>query len=45
VIVRYLAEKIIAGELGYGFVIGKRPDLKAGIDEYLIENGYGELII
>lgn len=44
-IVRYLAEKIIAGELGYGFVVGKRPDLKAGIDAYLIENGHVDLII
>jgi hypothetical protein len=45
VIVKYLAEKIISGELEYSFVIGKRPDLKVGIDAYLVENGHGDLIV
>jgi hypothetical protein len=43
-IIKYLSTKIIAGELEYSFVIGKRPDLKSGIDAYLIENGHGDLI-
>lgn len=34
-IVKYLSEKIINGELDYDFVINKRPDLKTLIDEYL----------
>ena len=44
-IVKYLSEKIIAGELEYSFAIGKRPDFKSGIDEYLIVNCHGELIV
>ncbi len=28
----------------YDFVIGKRPDLKGGIDAYLIANGRQDLI-
>lgn len=44
-IIKYLAEKIIDGELEYSYVIGKRPDLKTGIDAYLTENGHGDLIV
>ncbi len=44
-IVKYLSDKIIAGELEYSFVISKRPDLKAGIDAYLVANGYENMIV
>lgn len=40
----YIAKKIISGELEYSFVISRRPDLKDGIDAYLIDSGYGGLI-
>ncbi len=40
----FMAKRIIAGRNGYMEVVVARPDLKAGIDEYLIENGHGELI-
>jgi hypothetical protein len=40
----YLAQRIIDGAYAYDFVISKRPDLKAGIDAYLIEKGRQDLI-
>lgn len=41
----YLAQRIIDGALEYDYVISKRPDLKEGIDAYLIEKGREDLII
>jgi hypothetical protein len=41
----YLANQIIMGKLDYTTVITKRPDLKAGIDTYLIEKGREDLIV
>lgn len=41
----YMAKRIIDVIYTYSYVIGKRPDLKAGIDAYLIESGHGELIV
>ena len=40
----YMGQRIIDGVYTYAYVIGKRPDLKAGIDEYLIEKGREDLI-
>jgi hypothetical protein len=40
----YLAQRIIDGAYTYDYVIQRRPDLKEGIDAYLIEKGHGELI-
>lgn len=40
----YLAQRIIDGAFTYDFVIGRRPDLKVGIDEYLREKGREDLI-
>lgn len=44
----YIAQRIIDGAFdaqgGYTYVIGKRPDLKDGIDAYLIEKGRANLI-
>lgn len=40
----YMAQRIIDGAYTYDYVIGKRPDLKKGIDAYLIEQGKGDLI-
>jgi hypothetical protein len=40
----YLAQRIIDGAYSYDYVISKRPDLKAGIDAYLIEKGRQDLI-
>jgi hypothetical protein len=40
----YLGQRIIDGVYTYEYVIGKRPDLKEGIDAYLISEGQGELI-
>ena len=40
----YMAQRIINGFYAYDFVISKRPDLKEGIDEYLIEKGREDLI-
>ena len=40
----YMANRIISGALSYTVVITKRPDLKAGIDEYLTEQGRADLI-
>ncbi|MDR3596959.1 hypothetical protein [Clostridium sp.] len=33
----YMAKRIIDGAYTYAYVISKRPDLKTGIDTYLIE--------
>ena len=41
----YMAKRIIEGVYTYTYVVGKRPDLKPGIDAYLIEAGHGELIV
>jgi len=41
----FMAKRIIAGRNTYTEVITARPDLKAGIDQYLTENGHPELII
>lgn len=40
----YMAKRIIEGVYTYDYVITKRPDLKAGIDEYLISQGREDLI-
>lgn len=40
-----MAKRIIAGRNDYGEVVVARPDLKAGIDAYLIENGHEVLIV
>jgi hypothetical protein len=40
----YMAHRIIDGAYTYEFVIGRRPDLKAGIDAYLIEQGRRDLL-
>lgn len=40
----YLAQRIIGGAYTYDFVIQRRPDLKEGIDAYLIEKGREDLI-
>lgn len=40
----YLAQRIIDGAYTYDFVISRRPDLKEGIDAYLIEKGRQDLI-
>lgn len=40
----YLAQRILDGAYTYDFVISRRPDLKAGIDAYLILKGREDLI-
>jgi hypothetical protein len=40
----YLAQRIIDGAYTYSYVILKRPDLKEGIDTYLISKGREDLI-
>ena len=40
----YLAQQIIYGNLAYDYVISKKPNLKAGIDAYLISQGRPDLI-
>lgn len=40
----YLASRIIDGAYTYDYVISKRPDLKADIDAYLVEQGREDLI-
>lgn len=43
-----MAQRIIDGAFdsqgGYAYVIGKRPDLKTGIDAYLTAQGHADLI-
>lgn len=40
----YMAQRIIDGAFTYQEVIGKRPELQAGIDSYLKEKGRIDLI-
>lgn len=40
----YLAQRIIDGVYTYDYVVGKRPDLKIGIDIYLTDHGRSDLI-
>jgi len=40
----YIAQRIIDGAYTYAFVVGRRPDLQAGIDAFLIEHGREDLI-
>jgi hypothetical protein len=40
----YLASRIIDGAYTYAYVISKRPDLKADIDAYLVQEGRQDLI-
>lgn len=40
----YMAQRIIDGAYTYDYVISKRPDLKDGIDAYLIAQGREDLI-
>ena len=41
----YIAQRIIDGAYTYDYVISKRPDLKAGIDHYLADNGRADFIV
>lgn len=43
-IVKYLSEKIISGDLDYTFAVEKRPDLELLINEYLVKRGFENLI-
>jgi hypothetical protein len=40
----YMGQRIIDGAYTYDYVISKRPDLKQGIDAYLISQGKENLI-
>jgi len=40
----YMGQRIIDGVYTYAFVIGKRPDLKDGIDAYLTDKDRVDLI-
>ena len=40
----YMGQRIIDDVDTYDYVIAKRPDLKAGIDAYLISKGREDLI-
>lgn len=40
----YMGQRIIDGAYTYDYVIGKRPDLKPGIDTYLTEKDKEDLI-
>ncbi|MGN4423410.1 hypothetical protein ACTFQN_06070 [Bacillus cereus group sp. MYBK30-1] len=40
----YLAQRVIDEAYTYDYVISKRPDLKSGIDLYLIKNQRVDLI-
>lgn len=40
----YLAQRIIDEVYTYAYVVSRRPDLKSGIDSYLIKNGREDLI-
>lgn len=42
---QYMAQRVIDGAYTYAYVIGKRPDLKTGIDAYLTEKGRTDLIV
>ena len=41
---QYMAQRIVDGIYTYAYVVGKRPDLKEGIDTCLIEKGREDLI-
>ncbi|WP_169727717.1 hypothetical protein [Acetobacterium malicum] len=41
----FMAKRIISGKNNYTEVVSARPDLKAAIDEYLIAEGHGDLIV
>lgn len=43
--IQYMANRIISGALEYSYVVEKRPDLKEGIDEYLIAHEREDLIV
>lgn len=45
VIEAFMAKKIIATPSKYTTIVTTRPDLKDGIDAYLIEQGYENLIV
>lgn len=40
----YMGQRIIDGAYTYDYVISKRPDLKEGIDAYLISKDRADLI-
>ncbi|MFY2158504.1 hypothetical protein ACOSZF_23400 [Cytobacillus firmus] len=40
----YMGQRIIDEAYSYDYVISKRPDLKEGIDAYLISKDKGDLI-
>ncbi|WP_339283667.1 hypothetical protein [Paenibacillus sp. FSL R5-0486] len=40
----YMGQRIIDKAYTYDYVLSRRPDLKPGIDTYLIAEGYGNLI-
>lgn len=40
----YMASRIMSGALDYLYVVERRPDLKEGIDAYLIKQGREDLI-
>ena len=40
----YLAQRIIDEVYTYAYVVSRRPDLKSGIDSYLIKNEREDLI-
>lgn len=42
---QYMAQRVIDGAYTYAYVIGKKPDLKTGIDAYLTEKGRTDLIV
>lgn len=41
----YMGQRIVDGVCAYTYVVGKRTDLKTGIDAYLIEKGRTDLIV
>jgi hypothetical protein len=41
----YMGQRIIDEVYTYEYVISKRPDLKEGIDAYLISKGHDDLIV
>lgn len=41
----YMAQRIIDEAYTYAYVVGKRPDLQTGINDYLTEKGRADLIV
>lgn len=41
----YMAQRIIDEAYTYEYVISKRPDLKEGIDAYLVLKDHSDLIV